>query len=567
MAHVTEATQRSLKRHLVGALPLIHRMAARIGLKELLNRYVRAHGNDQIPVVDTLMLLLYNLTLGKDPLYELQHWVTGIDPRAIGYRSLESEKFNDDRFARALDRLYMADRASLMTEFVTNVVREFKLDLARMHNDSTTVKAYGAYPGRTRSGLELKQGHSKDHRPDLKQLVFSLSISSDGAVPVHHKVYSGNRTDDSTHIETWETVRKIAPKGDFLYVADSKLCTDEQLHYIDTRGGRAVTMMPETWAEVAAFKARLKVTRKAKKEIWRRPIPGSDDQTEYFSVIAGEHYTQKRGYLIHWIYSSEKRKRDRMSREKRLTKAEQALMELNAKLNTRKLKLKDNIDAAVAEIQDKHRINELLVVQIGASREEYRIKAGKGRPGKHSSYETGVRTIHTMTWVRNNQALKAESKLDGVFPLLSTDTSLTAKEVLQAYKYQPRLEKRFCQFKSIHNAAPLLFKKVTRVEGNMFLFFIALTLQALIEREVRNKMTKEGLASLNVYPEEREAVHPTTKKIFDRVEPLSTYSILENDHIVEEFNDHLTETQGLILSCLDIPEKDYWCSFSPVFSS
>ena len=61
----------------------------------------------------------------------------------------------------------------------------------------------------------------------------------------------------------------------------------------------------------------------------------------------------------------------------------------------------------------------------------------------------------------------------------------------------------------------------------MFLFFIALTIQALIEREVRNKMTKEGLASLNVYPEEREAVHPTTNKIFDRVEPLSTYSILE----------------------------------------
>ncbi|MCP4945989.1 MAG: hypothetical protein GY923_00630, partial [Aestuariibacter sp.] len=253
------------------------------------------------------------------------------------------------------------------------------------------------------------------------------------AVPVHHKVYSGNRTDDSTHTETWETVRKIAPKVDFLYVADSKLCTDEQLHYIDKRGGRAVTMMPETWAEVAAFKARLKVTRKAKKEIWRRPIPGSDDQTEYFSVIAGEHYTQKRGYLIHWIYSSEKRKRDRMNREQRLTKAEQALMELNARLNTRKLKLKENIDAAVAEIQDKHRVNELLVVQIGASREEYRVKAGKGRPGKHSSYETRVRTIHTMTWVRNNQALKAESRLDGVFPLLSTDTKLTAKEVLQAY--------------------------------------------------------------------------------------------------------------------------------------
>jgi len=562
MTEVTVATQRSLTRHVVGALPLIHRIAARIGLKELLNRYVRVHGNDQIPVVDTLMLLIYNLTLGKEPLYELQQWVTGIDSRAIGYPCLEPEKFNDDRFARALDRLYMADRASLMTEFVTNVVRAFELDLARIHNDSTTVKAYGAYSGRTRGGFELKRGHSKDHRPDLKQLVFSLSISSDGAVPVHHKVYSGNRTDDSTHIETWEIVRKIAPQVDFLYVADSKLCTDEQLHYIEQRGGRAVTIMPETWGEVAAFKAQLKVTRKTKKEIWRRPRPGTDEQTEYFSVFSGEHYTEQRGYRIHWIYSSEKRKRDRLSREKRLTKAEHALMELNAKLNTRQFKQKEHIDAVVAEIQDKYKVNELLMVHIGASQEEYRVKAGKGRPGKHSSYETKVRTIHTMTWIRDSQALKAESKLDGIFPLLSTDTKLTAKQVLQAYKYQPRLEKRFCQFKSVHNAAPLLFKKVTRVEGNMFLFFIALTLQALIEREVRNEMTKEGLSAINIYPEDRESAHPTTNIIFDRMGPLSTYSIIENEHIVEEFKDRLTETQELILSCLNIPENEYWRSIS-----
>jgi transposase len=554
------ARERSLERHAVGALALIHRMAERIGLRELLSRYVRAHGNDQVPVVDTLLLLLYNLTQGKEPLYELRQWVAGIDPRAISYPALDPEKFNDDRFTRTLDRLYLADRASLMTEFVTKVVREFRLELARIHNDSTTVKAYGSYPGTTRSGLELKQGHSKDHRPDLKQLVFSLSISADGAVPVHHKVYSGNRTDDSTHIETWETVRKIAPKVDFLYVADSKLCTDEQLHYIDTRGGRAITIIPDTWSEVAAFKETLKTTRKAKKEIWRRVKPGAEPETEYFSVFVGDYYTHKRGYRIHWIYSSEKRKRDRTSREQRLTKAEQALMELNAKLNTRKFKLKENIETTVSEIQAKHRVTELLEVQIGTSREAYRVKAGKGRPGKHSSYETRVRTIHTLTWVRNNQAVKTEAKLDGIFPLLSTDKELTAKEVLEAYKYQPRLEKRFCQFKSVHHAAPLLFKKVARVEANLFLFFIALTIQALIEREVRNTMTKEGLAALNVYPEEREAVHPTTNKIFDRMEPLSTYSIIENGSTVEEFKDPLTEIQSQILSCLDISETEYWRS-------
>ncbi len=219
--------QRKLQRHRVGALPLIHRISERIGLKELLSRYVRSHGNDQVPVVDTLMLLIYNLTLGKDPLYELQQWVADIDQRAIGYHFLDPEKLNDDRFGRGIDRVYHTDRASLLTEFVVQVTREFKIDLSRIHNDSTTVKACGSYPVGASSGLELKKGNSKDHRPDLKQLVFSLSVSADGAVPIHHKAYSGNRTDDTTHIETWNTICKITPTINFLYVADSKLCTDE----------------------------------------------------------------------------------------------------------------------------------------------------------------------------------------------------------------------------------------------------------------------------------------------------------------------------------------------------
>ena len=113
---------RSLKRHHVGALPLLHAIAKRLGLKDVLERYVANHGNNRIPVVDTLVLLSYNLTIGKEPLYELAGWVDSLDRRPIGYGELEAEKFNDDRFGRALDRLYEAERACLMTELVTACV-------------------------------------------------------------------------------------------------------------------------------------------------------------------------------------------------------------------------------------------------------------------------------------------------------------------------------------------------------------------------------------------------------------------------------------------------------------
>ena len=85
-------------------------------------------------------------------------------------------------------------------------------------------------------------------------------------------------------------------------------------------------------------------------------------------------------------------------------------------------------------------------------------------------------------------------------------------------------------------------------------------IQALIEREVRTKMKLHGSSSLLIYPEQRESSRPTTNKISDVFEPVSTYSIIENEQVVEELKDELTDTQRTILEYLDIPENDFWCS-------
>jgi transposase len=552
------AKNRTLKRLQVGGLPLIHAIAERMRLKDILYKYIPAHGNEEIPAVETLMLLVYNLIVGKDPLYELQEWVESIDFRCIDIGNYVTVEFNDDRFGRVLNKLYMTDRASLMTEIVVSFVKEFEIALERVSNDSTSIKAFGKYPGRTRTGLELKKGISKDHRPDLKQLVFSLSIAGDGAVPIHYKCYSGNVTDDKTHIETWNSLLKITGRPDFLYVADSKLCTDGQLSYIVDNGGRVVTIIPETWNEVEAFKEKLRKTKKAKDIIWRRRKPGSDDKKEYFSAFRGDYFTTKRGYKIHWIYSSEKRKRDRESRDKQLKKVEQRLAELNGKINKRGLKTRKAIEEAAQQIVKEHKLEDFFHISIGTITEKYQVQIGTGRPGKNTKYRTDVNILYTLSWTQKKQTLKQEAQTDGVFPLLCTDNELTAKEVLKAYKYQPRLEKRFSQFKKIHNAAPLLFKKIERIEANMLGFFIALVIQALIEREVRNKMKEQKIEQIRVYPEQREASHPTTAKILDRFENICTYKIKENSKVVETFKDSLNEDQKLILSLLNIGEDEFW---------
>jgi len=547
-----------LVRKKVAGLPLIAEVIDRMNLRRMLGEAIGQHGNETFPAVDSLILMIINLVQGKQPLYELEHWVQSLDARCLGYGSLPKGKINDDRFGRALDKLYKADRASLMTQLVMGVVKEFDLQLDRIHNDSTTLKACGKYPGKTKSGFELKNGHSKDHRPDLKQLVYSLSICADGAVPVHQKTYPGNRTDDTTHIETWNTLRQIQPDPGFLYVADSKLCTDKQLHHIVSHQGRAITMMPNTWKEVSLFMDALRKSPKAKQEIWRRLKPGSDTEMEYFSVFKGIHLTQKRGYRIHWIYSSEKRQRDRHARRKRIEKAEEALMELAGRINFRKLKTQEAIQAAIDAILAQYKVGAFLHVKIGTTREETRTQIGKGRPGKNTQYKQVIKIVFTLGFSRNATVLRQEARTDGVFPLLCTDKDLTAKEVLQAYKYQPRLEKRFQQFKHIHHGMPLLFKKLERIEATMFAFFIALMIQALIERQVRNQMADRNIPAIALYPEDRDASHPTTAKIMGIFDDISTYKLTFSGHETKDFRDDLTEVQRTILSFLNISEETYW---------
>jgi transposase len=558
MIKMSSKKSKKLKRLHVGGLPLIHAVAERMKLREILYEYIGTHGNEEIPAVESLMLLIFNLTRGKAPLYELEQWVSSLDGRCLGYEEFPLGKFNDDRFGRALDKLYRADRATLMTRLVVSTVKEFGLSLDRIHNDSTSVKAFGRMAGKTRTGFELKRGKSKDHRPDLKQLVFSLSISSDGAVPVHCKAYPGNRTDDTTHIETWDTIRTIHGNPSFLYVADSKLCTDEQLRYIVGQEGRAVTIIPETWSEPASFKESLRKAKKPKKEIWRRRKPGSDEESEYFSLFAGNYVTRKRGYKIHWIYSSEKRKRDRTSREHRLRKTEWHLMELNAKINKRNLKTKEAVEAAAKKVLEDRQAERFFHLDVGTTRQEHRIQVGKGRPGKNTKYSRRIQTICTLTWTRNTKSLQEEANTDGAFPLLCTDETLSSKEVLQAYKFQPRLEKRFSQFKTTHSAAPLLFKKIDRIEANMFAFFIALMIQALVERELRQKMEEYKIPSLTLYPEDRNASHPTTSKVMNIFADLSTYKLTHASGLVEEFKDDLTKTHKTILRLLNMSQNDFW---------
>lgn len=316
--------------------------------------------------------------------------------------------------------------------------------------------------------------------------------------------------------------------------------------------------MPETWKEASAFKATLRQTLKAKQRILRRRLPNGEEGDETFYCFSGQYRTEKGGHPLHWIYSTQKNKRDRAAREKRLQKAEYALTDLMGKLNTRALKTQEQIQQRVHKLLQAHGVEAFYHIEIGAVNQQWTKQIGKGRPGKNTRYETIVETLYTLAWGRNKDVLDREKRLDGVFPILCTDEAMTAKAALEAYKYQPRLEKRFCQLKSVHNVAPTLFKRVERVEAMMLLFLLALILQAVIERDVRRKMKASDIDALSIYPEHRLAYHPTTAKIFERFQDISNYRVVEDNQVIKVYRDEITELHKDILALLSMTEKDYW---------
>ncbi len=340
-------------------------------------------------------------------------------------------------------------------------------------------------------------------------------------------------------------------------MADCKVCTQKNLSYIVSGGGRVITTMPDTWKEAKDFKEELLFAKVEKKLILKKKIAGSPEY-EYCSTILGDYRTTEGGYRIYWYQSSQKRELDRALRGQRIKKAEKELALLSPKLNKRDLKEEEQIKKTVEVILKKYRAGDFINVDIISKTKKIRKKVGRGRPGPAAEYKIETITHYSLYWEQDRERLACQKRVDGTFPLISTDTSIGPKEVLSYYKYQPRLEKRFNQFKSVHEAAPILFKNIERVEGIMFLFFVALIIQGVIERRVRLAMKKEGIKSLPIYPEYRKSFYPTTSKIFYNFDGISSYKILKHDKVIKEFKDTLTPIQKTILGLLDMDEDQYW---------
>src|SRR5215813_2870434 len=180
----------ALQSERLGPLPLVNHFIQRIGLEDALDRHVPSDQRCAVSHARALGVLVRSIMVEREPIYRQQETVHGFASGMFGGGEKEMHHVGDDRIGRAMDRLFDTDRGALLTEIVVAIGQRFGVKFDEFHNDSTTVSFYGSYRAasgrkiRGRTAPAITYGHSKIHRPDLKQLLLILTMAADAASSV-----------------------------------------------------------------------------------------------------------------------------------------------------------------------------------------------------------------------------------------------------------------------------------------------------------------------------------------------------------------------------------------------
>jgi transposase len=549
---------RTLRSHQLGLLPVLNRLLTRLRLEPILRDYLPPPDRrSRISTTQGLMVLLKNLLLSREPLYGVPQWAARYELAALGLAPGQIAALNDDRIGRCLDQLFQSDCSSLALAVAAQAVAEFDVDLDELHNDSTTVTFSGAYVDaaeetrrRGQARLAITWGHNKDHRPDLKQLLFIRTVAKDGGVPVYFQAKSGNVADDRTHRTTWDLLCKLTGRRDFLYVADCKLASTENMAYIHGHGGRFLTVLPRTRSENRLFHEALAQGRVR----WQWVHDKYDDDGKLVDRyrVSVPSATSAEGYRLEWYHSTRKSDLDALYRARQVERTLKDLAELQQKLLSPRTRYRRRakVAAAVEAIVQTRGTTGWIDVEIDEHEQEIYRQERRGRPNAESKYRRQVKTRFELRYALNNAALAAEAVSDGTFPLISNDRELSEEALLLAYKGQPGIEKRFENLKTEFEVAPVFLKEVSRIQALLCLYFLMLLVHALLERELRRAMDRQKLESLPLYPEGRPCRHPTAPRLIELFDNVQRHHLVVRKKAPVVFTTKLSQLQRRILTLL-----------------
>jgi transposase len=426
---------------------------------------------------------------------------------------VKAEHFNDDALGRCLDAINAYGVTKFFSEIAFMIGIEQKL-LGRTFNiDTTSLLVHGDYdapdfseekkkPGPVvdpSSNSSPQYGYSKDHRPDLKQMVLNLATTGKAGFPIWMEAHSGNASDKKILHEAATRMRTLC-KGikdapSFMTVGDSAIydaCTKEAGDML------WLTRVPER--------------HKAAKKILQHP----DDTYSWTELTDGYKMcvteTRYRGVHQRWavIFSKQAHERECKTLEKRIQETEERLKKELWHLSNQSFHCADDAKKAVEEFSKKLSYHALSVTVDPIFQHK-----GKGRPSKDAKPSVvGYKVEGQLN--RDEQKISLQRNTKGRF-LLATNQldreALPDKDMLSEYKGQSKTESGFKFIKDdAFEVSSIFLKKPGRIAALMMVMTLCLMVYAIAQFELRRALA----SAQDTIPGQtkKETANPTMKWVY-----------------------------------------------------
>jgi len=458
---------------------------------------------------------------------------------------VKSQQIDDNVLGRTLDRLFELGVTPLFTKIALKAMQVIGIQVTSLHLDSTSFHVDGNYQGaigEDESKIVLTHGYSRDHRPELKQVVLQLITSNEGNLPLFMQAASGNTSDKtafsqiiSEHIASF----REAVNNRYI-VGDSALFTPDSLS--EMKGSLFVSRVPHQ------IKKEQKLIEGSQKECM---IPIGEG---YLGI---EHEVVYADVRQRWVLVFSEAAYNRECRTLRKNFLKGSEKELKSFTQLSKERFACEKDA----LKKAHRLvsnfNYLKVKGLTVS--VVKKHGSLGRPKKGVEPNTVAYQIRGIPYTEL-ETKEAMEKEKGFFVLATNDMNredFPMQNVLQTYKSQQSVERGFRFLKSPDFLVSSLFlKKPERIEALLMIMTLCLLIYSAIEHRVRSQLCKNN----EFFPDQkkRPSQKPTTRWVFYCFLGLHLVFIDGEKNRVT----NLKERHQIILRCLGPPyERIYYSEF------
>ena len=513
----------------VGHLPLIRAVIDDLGITQAIDARCPKHAQAQVSDADCVVLLILNILSGRVALHRMNDWLDRTDIELLLGSDRPAASFHDTRLGAALDHLHTTGVDTLMGDIVDIYLHRPELPRSFcVHQDTTSLSVYGDYED-AESPIPTF-GFSKDHRPDLRQLIFGLTLHGATAVPLLGAMFDGNTADVTANRHALNEIAKRLPEPEQVtFVGDCKLVDGETVAQILDLGMHFVSLLPDTFdlrhrIIEATWEADPEVA--SWPELMVRPGRTKADPVDVWRGWSCEHpFTLKRRdaknneiletrdlrFLVIHSTSGERRFDDAL--ESKLKAEREAISKIEARIARQPLRCSED----AARLAGRHRA-ELRYHDADVTIQEVQrpLKRGKaGRPKRDEPIPTETVWTVSFTLRRDDAAIARTRRIASCFALITDHPESGAwsdKELLAAYKRQHIVEGAtgFHWLKGPAAVAPTFLKTPTRIAALGFVFLLALMVRNHIQFTLRRQLKDCGDTILHPFTKQ-QVQNPTTE--------------------------------------------------------